>query len=184
MIEDLAAFKMKLSRDGIIFCFNGPTSQEILTSIGEALRQKMKEEETSVSTAQRVFSIFVEQMQNIIRYSAEKIIVPDVGNELRLGIVIVGSKDNAYYVLCGNRIENSDREKLSDMLVRIQEMDKNELKEYYKKKRKSARIGENRGAGLGFIEMAKKASEPIMFEIRKLDEHHSFFTFKAVIKQE
>jgi hypothetical protein len=39
----------------------------------------------------------------------------------------------------------------------------------------------SRGAGLGFIDMAKKASKPIEFDFRKLNENFSFFSMKTVI---
>ena len=38
-----------------------------------------------------------------------------------------------------------------------------------------------RGAGLGFIEMAKKSSEPIEYVFQNIDNTHSFFTIRITI---
>ena len=184
MIENLYRFKDELTREGIIFCFNGPTSQEILVSIGEALRHKMREDEAGLTTSNKVFSIFVEQVQNIIRYSAETVCANDLNCELRLGIVAVGRQDDNYYVLCGNRIETEKAETLRGILETLRGMDKKRLKTYFKETIRAPRPAESRGAGLGFIEMARKASGPIEYEIRPIDDRYSFFSYKAVIQKQ
>ncbi len=60
-------------------------------------------------------------------------------------------------------------------------MSKDELKEYYKAQRRKSPEEGSKGAGLGFIDMAKKASEPIEFDFKPIDEKVSFFSLKTVI---
>ena len=57
----------------IVFSFAGYVSEGLLYSLGDVLKQKMASDETDVNTTKKVFSIFVEQVQNIIRYSSERI---------------------------------------------------------------------------------------------------------------
>lgn len=180
MVADLFAFQKELSDKGVIFCFNGPTSQEILVSIGDVLQNKMRELDTELSVTHRVFSVFVEQMQNIIRYSAEKV-CPDDCNELRLGIIAVGKAGAHYYVICGNRINNKDKSRLEELLDKINRMNQDELKVFYKERRKLVRSCDSKGAGLGFIEIARKASTPIEFSIVPIDKEYSFFSLKSII---
>ncbi|CAN2041168.1 ATP-binding protein [Candidatus Magnetomoraceae bacterium gMMP-15] len=179
MTEDLYKFKQELTSEGIIFCFNGPTSQDVLVTIGDALRMKMQEEDVSMSTTIKVFSVFVEQVQNIIYYSAEKINSPN--NDLRLGIIAVGRKNNKYYVVGGNLVQAEKTTALQEKLSIIQNMDKKQLKSYYKEQRKKGRPETSKGAGLGFIEMARKSSEPISYDIKIINEDVAFFSFKAII---
>ncbi|MBW2011613.1 MAG: hypothetical protein JRI32_08240, partial [Deltaproteobacteria bacterium] len=61
----------KFKDDGVIFCFSGPVSQVMLESLGETLRKKMQHDLIVFSTIHKVFSIFIEQAQNILNYSAE-----------------------------------------------------------------------------------------------------------------
>jgi hypothetical protein len=68
MLDNLYHFKRELSDRGIFFCFSGPVSQELLVEIGTTLRQKMELEDTSTSTVLKVFSMLVEQTQNIRHY--------------------------------------------------------------------------------------------------------------------
>jgi hypothetical protein len=54
-----------------------------------------------------VFAIFVEQMQNMIRYSAEKDppdAPPETPHELRYGVLTIGQENGEYVVHAGNLV--------------------------------------------------------------------------------
>ncbi len=184
MIHDFYEIKKDFDRRGIFFCFNGPISQALLVGMGETLKRKMKLADAGASTVLRVFSMLVEQAQNIIHYSAEKFPsdgTEEKGQKLRLGLIAVGHEKDHYFVLCGNKIRNADIEPLKRHLENIQGMDKGELKTYYKEKRRQPPVDSGKGAGLGFLEMAKRASEPIQFEFEKIDDDFSFFSIQTII---
>jgi hypothetical protein len=184
MEHNLYGLKNEFSDQGIFFCLSGPISQKLVTDIGAILEQKMKMENASRSTVIRVFALVVEKVQNIIHYSDEKSLNDDtidleVG--VSFGVIAVGYKDNHYFVLSGNMIENQKIDRLQEKLTKIQHMSKDELKQYYREKRRQKPGDESRGAGLGFLEMAKKASSPLEFEFRPIDDSMSFFTIKTTI---
>lgn len=60
------------SDQDLFLTFSGPMSQKLTVEMGEILKTKMSQKGASLSTAQKVFSILVELIQNIIHYSAEK----------------------------------------------------------------------------------------------------------------
>jgi len=176
MLADLYELKKDLSKRGVFFCLSGPISQNLVAEIGTTLEQHMAMGEAGKATVLRVFSTVVENAQNIIRYSAER------KDDLSLGIIAVGQKDEHYFVLCGNMVENNKIGKLVEKLTKIQSMNKDELKEYYKKQRRGRPPKESKGgAGLGFIEMARRASRPIEFSFKKVNDEFHFFSMKIVI---
>lgn len=181
MLERLYDFKLEYNKHGIFLCFSGHISQELLVEIGDSLKLKMKQEEVSSTTILKVFSMFIEQAQNILRYSADSIAhhIPD--QKLGGGIMMVGYEQQHYYVVCGNVIESHLIPKLSRYLTELRDMSKEELKQYYKERRKSEIPEDSKGAGLGFIELARKASHPIEFNFRSIDDNHSFFSLKTQI---
>jgi hypothetical protein len=181
MALDLYDLYKELTNDKILFCFCGSASQLIVEGIGETLLHRMELEGTDTSIVGKVFEIFVEQMQNIVNYSAESVPTEAVsGEELRLGILIVGKEDGNFCVRCGNHIDNSQVEFLTRTLSGLQTMDKSQLKALYKEARKSGNGGD-KGAGLGFIDMARKASKPLEFSITPVDENRSFFSLTTII---
>jgi hypothetical protein len=172
-----------LMKEGIIFCFCGSVSQSIVEGIGETLWQRMELEGTQTTTISKVFPIFVEQMQNILSYSAEKITSEkNGGEELRFGIVTVGKAEGRFYVCCGNYVEKQSAETLMQRLRELRLLDKEQLKELYKKQRKVVTLdGKLKGAGLGLIDMARRASKPLEYDLIPVDEAKMFFTMTTTI---
>jgi hypothetical protein len=181
MLTHLHTFYEELKRDGVMFCFSGPTSQSVVEGIGQALKRKMELEETGMSTMQRVFSIFVEQMQNILNYSVEQT-PPETedGSELRHGVVVVGRCEGKFYVICGNKVRRAQSSWMLENIRLLQQMDRQELKEHYKRVRRQEPEQGSKGAGLGFIEMFRRASEPLECHVAPLDEETVFFSVKAI----
>ncbi len=179
IVDSLYQHKQDLERDGIIFSFSGPMSHEIIEGIGSAIRAKIGEgDDGDKRAALKVFSIFVEQVENVINYSAEK---NPADSAMSFGIVVVGKKDGLFFISGGNRIENSRQNKLEEYLIKLAAMDKNELKIYYKERRRAGRDEDSKGAGIGFIEMARKSCKPLEFNFQKIDGEYSFFTIKISI---
>ncbi len=176
---DLYEYKQGLQKDGIIFSFSGPMSHEIIEGVGRAIRVKIGEgEDGDRKAALKVFSIFVEQVENVINYSVEK---DHEDSQLSFGIVVVGKKDGTFFISGGNKINSDKVEKLRSNLDKIRSMNKDELKIYYKEKRKAAKEDDSKGAGIGFIEMARKSSKPLEYSFKTIDTNYSFFTIKISI---
>jgi hypothetical protein len=181
MVQHIQKFYEQLKDEGIIFSFSGPVSQSLLEGIGETLRQKMTLEETSTSVTQKVFSIFVELMQNVINYSAEKGTAGENEQDMRFGILLIGKHNSNFYIKCGNYITQDQKKPLKEKLIKIQHMNKDQLKKYYKEQRRKDADDGSKGAGLGFIEMARKASQPIGFDFATSQDGRIFFVVNAVV---
>ena len=61
-----------MQRRKTLFCYSGPLTEELLTTISNPVRHQLTENETPEAIANRVFGVFIEQAQNIIRYSSQK----------------------------------------------------------------------------------------------------------------
>jgi hypothetical protein len=176
------SFKRTLDERGIIFSFSGYMSEGILYSLGDALRQKMALDDTDVTTVKKVFSVFVEQAQNIIRYSADKV-SGNLGRSIELssGMVTIGSENERFFIVCANVVKADDVPKLRQRLEQLQHMDKDAIKAYYKEQLREAPDEKSRGATIGLIEIARRASEPIEFDFDRIDDENFFFCLKVLI---
>jgi hypothetical protein len=176
------SFKRDLDQRGIIFSFSGYLSEEILYSLGNALRQKMTLEDANVSTVKKVFSVFVEQAQNIIRYSADKLSGDGSKSiELSSGMVTIGTENNHFFIVCANVVLASDEPRLRERLERLRSMDRDAIKAYYKEQLREAPEEQSKGATIGLIEIARRASEPIEFDFDPIDNEKFFFCMKVSI---
>lgn len=169
----------------LVFWYNGPVSQILVVEIGNIIKKTIVES-SDKKVINRIFSILVEQMQNIIKYSITETHGMDGKNKyvLRSGLIAVGIEKDFYTVISGNAVRNTDIPYISERLDRIISMSKDDQKEYYKEMRRKEPDERSLGAGLGFIEMARKASRPLEYRFTAIDANFSFFALKALVKME
>jgi hypothetical protein len=179
---ELYDFYQEAKGKNVIFYYCGPIAHASIEGVAQTLRKNLECEEAGSLTAQSVFSVFIEQMQNILNYSAERVSNPEaLDNELRVGVVVIGHEKNGYFILCGNKVCNKDVPGLTDKLELISHMNKEELKTLYKERRRMDPAPESKGAGLGLIEMARKGTEPMEYSFMPIDQDFSFFTIRVVV---
>ena len=65
-------FHHLLTKRKTFFCYSGPLKEGVLTAISESLRTGIKEQDIENKIQRKIFGIFIEQAQNIIRYSVER----------------------------------------------------------------------------------------------------------------
>ena len=61
-------FSQLLLKDEFVLSYSGYVSEDILRAVGETLRERLNDHVSDSNQIRNVFSIFVELMQNIIRY--------------------------------------------------------------------------------------------------------------------
>src|SRR4029079_9709311 len=115
LASQLMDLRGMLHSQGVIFAYSGYVTEPVLSGVGEALKQKLTIDDADTKTLRSVFAVFVEQMQNIIRYSPEtaqsalpRASDPGALKEIRYGILTIGKEGDDYVVCAGNLIEPGD----------------------------------------------------------------------------
>ena len=67
LAENMLKFKRCLQDNGILFCYCGYMTEDILMGIGSAMKKKLELDDIDRKTSKSAFSVFVEQVQNVIR---------------------------------------------------------------------------------------------------------------------
>lgn len=186
LASQIHTLRDRLLSQGIVFAYSGYVTESILSGVGDALKQKLAIEDADTKTVRSVFAVFVEQMQNIIRYSVERISHPDElqitgASDLRYGILTIGQEGSDYVVHAGNMINAADVARMKEWLGEIRGMNRDELKTAYKEQLRNGPSAHSKGAGIGFIEIARRASKPIEFDFMEVDGELAFFALKATI---
>lgn len=175
MKNDLMLFKQTFADNNILFCYTGGITHDIMTEIGQAVRKKMNCCRENYTTINNVFSIFVELVQNIIRYSHER----ELDGRLSYGILAVGKEGGHYFVKCGNIIDRKDVCILQENLDHIKSMDKQGLKTLFLQGLKKEPPASSIGAGVGFIEIARRAVHGFDYKFVDIDSNKSYFMVEA-----
>jgi len=180
-------YNKMLAENHIDVIYSGPIWASGIEGIAEMLLRRLEYDDISMTASQSVFSVFIEQMNNILMYSAEKeqhTLTNGKQIEASKGIYILGIKNFSYFIQTGNAVTSKNAEILKQRIDHLNTMDKNELRQYYKQQIKADNDNpESRGAGIGLIEIARRATEPIGYELKPLDGDLQYFSMYITIKQ-
>ena len=178
LASQLLDFRAMLEGQGVIFAYSGYVTEPVLSGVGEALKQKLTIDDADTKTLRSVFAVFVEQMQNIIRYSAEKAMRRCLRRgrsalkEIRYGILTIGKEGGDYVVYAGNLIERPTSSAFTPSSADPRHEQGRAEGPVQGAAPGRAREG-SKGAGLGFMEIARRASKPIEFDFIDLDNKHA-----------
>jgi len=182
---DILRYNKMLEDNHIYIIYSGPMWAEKLEGLAEMLQSRLNLDDLSLNAAQSVFSVFIEQMNNMIMYSAEKECfdrVDDKRLEISKGIFIFGKHKNTYFIQSGNVMKSGSVEMLKSRIDYLNTLDKKELQQYYKQQmRMEDDNPESKGAGLGLIEIAKRATSKIDYDFIPRSNDLSYFTMYVTI---
>lgn len=172
----LQQLKKSLEEYKVLICFSGQFSQGIVEQLCEFIKEQMTEGEGAKYNPMKVISIFVEQAQNIINYNLENKNHRYYDQIVESSIVTIGKTADGFFVTSGNILDKRDFEPLVEKIKFLDSLDSVELKKHYKEvMRKDTPAVNGRGAGLGLIQMARKAKSPIEYMNYSVNDQLIYF---------
>jgi len=180
---DLMDYHKKLRRCKIILVYSGPLWAEGIGGVASTVKKRLEYDNLPLETSQEVFSVFVEQMNNMLMYSAERaqFEADMMHSEAPKGTFVMGIKGDKYFINTGNVIEDKTVDIIKEKIDYLNSLDKNELRQYYKDQRLENDSPDSKGAGLGLIEIARRVSSKIEYTFTPFEEGYTFFTLFATI---
>ncbi len=180
-LEFVYDFYKSMKAHEITLVYEGEITHQITKAFTSLTESNMAKEEESNTVQKKVFHVMVECLQNISKHA------DSFGSDDFLfagrGIFMVSKGDVEYHVTTGNVIENTKIEELSRILDHINLLDKEGLKQLYKTQMREGRLSEKGGAGLGFIDIARKTGRKLDFHFLSIDEENSFFILTSTISR-
>ena len=142
------------------------------------LKECFKLHKVPPNAAKVIYSVFIEQMNNVLMYSETK------GSNEPLGSLLFGEDGEMFFVQTINILKDSDKKLVKRRIDILNKLDRNEIRQYYKECIKTENINPNsKGAGLGLVDIAKRTDAPIEYLFQPLDRELSFFTMLIKIKK-
>jgi hypothetical protein len=165
----------------LILVYQGEFTQETTKSILAMTERNLDSSGEESSIKRKVFNIMVEALQNIVKHSDEL-----VEGQMRshAAIFLIGREANRYSIMSGNPIRKSNVANLRQTLEKVNSLDKEGLKELYKQIIQSTSLSEKGGAGLGFVDMARKSGEKLEYAFPEINSEYCFFCLKVNVPRE
>lgn len=184
LYEEFDEFWQVARKRHIIFFYVGYFSQHVVSAISQTIKARLDTAGAAGPTRRRIFSSFVEMSQNIMHYSSDTL-TPDMQDEgqMRRGSFCIGMKGDSFFLLCANPVSTENVERIRARLEPLHTMSMEEIKSAYKKALREETPETSKGAGLGFLTLARDASAPLEFEFvqEAHDPDTTVFCIKAII---
>ena len=174
-------YKM-MFENNLILAYEGDISQDLTKAFSALAEQNLNKKQEDDRVKRQVFHVMIESLQNLSKHSFDHV----TGDPAKpgTGLLLLARLDDHYILTSGNAVRKESVSEIKELLVTINAMDAPELKEFYKKHLKENRLSDKGGAGLGFIDMAKKTKSKIEFEFIHMNDSVEFFIYQVKIKRD
>lgn len=143
---------------------------EGLVLSGELERSKME----------KVLTVLYEMGQNILKY---RHIPHSLQKENRWQALLCGgvTAEGLFFIQSSNIINHDQKERIASRIEHINSLDTAGIKAYYKELRKSGKYQHEKGAGLGFSELAKRSKQALIYSFETIDDVYAYYTLRVYI---
>ncbi len=163
--------KTMLERN-LILVYEGEFNQEVTKSVLSMAERNMDSFGEDASIKRKVFNVMVECLQNICKHAVSL----EDRNLKNNAIFMIGKDEAEYFITSGNVILSSQVPDMARKLELINSLDREGLKELYKSIIKTTELSSKGGAGLGFVDMARKSGNKLLFDFETVNEELTFFS--------
>lgn len=169
-----------LNNRSVKLAYKGPFYIDILSDLGGYLKQMYI---SHPITCNRLYKLFFELTQNVAKYSEESSL-PNNYKYSGIGSFQIEDDGHSVVVKTSNLIKSEDGPILKKYCLEINNMSKDELREYRSKKRKPQPKAKDTGAYIGIIQIGIITQNDIECVIENVSDKHSIFTIGAKLSKE
>lgn len=173
-IQDSVSVYHQFLDDNVVLVRKGDFSQESILPLFKLFESNLQIKNEDLVFKKKSLYILIELLQNMNRHAA-------LVNGVKEGLFAISVDDGVYTMRTGNFIENDRVNVLKPHLDSLVGLDKIQLSKRYKKQLLDNSISEDKGAGIGIIEMFRQSSGEINYQFDKVDENLSFYSFSATL---
>jgi phosphotransferase system IIB component len=161
-----------MKKSNVIMVYEGEFSQDITKSFLSMTESNFQTAQVNESIIKKIYNIMMEALQNICKHEF-KVQGDDLKNTKSL--FIISENDHEYQIITGNAIKENVINTIKDKIEKVNSLDQEGLKALYKEARLNSTISEVGGAGLGFIDIARKSGNKISYHFESINETVFYF---------
>ncbi len=176
LVENAWNLKQMMIQNKLIMVYSDHITNNSYEHLMRLAEDKLEHYKTDLKNKKKILHILVESMQNIAKHGYK-----DSNNTVASLFVIGMDDDRNFFVLSGNTVTSESRDYLIDKLNHLNTLDASELREAYRHSIRNNEFTDKGGAGLGFIDIMRKAQSKLHYHFTPINNDHSFFTFKVNI---
>jgi hypothetical protein len=164
--------------DNSVMKINQPIDNERIKGAVSKIESVLLENGAKPRKVKDIFEISVEMLQNILFYAYGSRENGDSKQEADGTFkVIYDSQNDTYTMISENIITSKQKEKILERVDGLDKLDEKEIRKLIREKMRSRDKQHEKGAGLGFLVMARKSIEPLGIKFTEIFKGLEKFTF-------
>ena len=165
-----------------IYEFNEKINEESMIKSVKHIEKLLKQNNAKPDKIQNVFELIIEIMQNMLNYSYRNKKLANNKKEADGSFTLSYiTSDDTYLLQSCNLIEDFQKRIIQERLKEIKGLDKKDIRKLIREKMKTKEGVHDKGAGLGFMMMAKRSIEPINIEFLPHSDSINKFILKLIV---
>jgi hypothetical protein len=175
----VAQLERLMAENNVYLIWSGHLSSDVEKEVLSFTETKLTEEDVDSRLRRKVFSILIESLENVAKYS------PGREHEEKFGmpVAMIRLNNHIYLVTTGNLIENDNVEALKEKLDIINKCDRESLKELFKSALIQQDINTDSTGNMGLIEMARKSGNKLQYQFDKINDQYSYYMLTIKVEE-
>lgn len=176
------SFREHLRGGDVLIDFFGEVHENRIGEILEEVEKRLESGEEDFKKQRKVYNILVEVLQNLYHHTeaADNVMVSGEDSK-KTAAFILGKKNGEYNILAANYIELKNIDPLKYKLDKINSMDKDGLRDYYKEVLDNGQYSVHGGGGLGMIDIARKSGNKLEYDFSEVSDTFGLYTLKLKV---
>ena len=177
--KSVAQLERLMAENNVHLIWSGHFSSDVSKEVLSFTETKLSEADVDSVLRRKVFSIMVETLENVAKYS------PGQEPEEKYGMPVAMIKltGGIYSLITGNLIPNDKVASLKEKLDTINSCDKAGLLELFKKALVEQRIESSSTGNMGLIEMARKSGNKLLYKFDKVNDQYSYYMLTINVEE-
>jgi hypothetical protein len=180
-LEKIYSLYQTMEQEKVILSFNGVVTSDFLTAVLDIMENKMNDLDESPKTKKKVYYVLVECLQNLYHHIEDEGGQKSDSKVSKAALVMVVKDEDGFLIQTGNYIDKKNVDELDQRLKKINSLDKDDLRDYYREVLGNGTVSDKGTAGLGMIDIARKSGNKLEYQFLDIDEEFSFFSLNVKI---
>jgi hypothetical protein len=167
-----------MAENNVYLIWSGHITTDVEKEVLIFTETKLVEEDIELTLRKRIFSVLVEILENVAKYSPGK----EAEEKFGMPVAMIRLEGDEYTLTTGNLILNENVEDLKGKLDTINKYDKVGLKELFRKSLSGQTITSYSTGNMGLIDMARKSGSKLVYQFEQINDLYSYYVLTVKVE--
>jgi len=166
--------RQRMQEQKLMFSYRGEMSHEVMLALLSMTEKKLIMDGSDQHIRSKVFNVMVECIQNVAANYLPS-------ENQKSALFMIGQEDDGYTIYSGQSVTAEKVRELKNNLVKINNMTREELKEFFMVWIQNGPKTSGTDISLGLIDIAKKTGNKLDYDFEPIDEEKYYFSLRTFI---